>query len=199
VHVTGYYFFSQITSHPLQKDLESFLHLGKPPVCISFGSMINQDAERIDRIVQKALKQTGNRGVILSGWSGVKGSSSKDLLYLESAPHGWLLPHCKMLIHHGGAGTTAAGLRAGIPNIIVPYMADQPFWGKRVHAVGAGPRPILVKDLSVEKLSQAIVDAEKESLRKGAQIVGQQISNEDGTGEAVKWIEKYSNDFHREY
>jgi sterol 3beta-glucosyltransferase len=197
VHVTGYYFFSQITSHPLQKELESFLRLGKPPVCISFGSMINQDAERIDRIVQKALKQTGNRGVILSGWSGVKSSSANDLHYLESAPHDWLLPRCKMLIHHGGAGTTAAGLRAGIPNIVVPYMADQPFWARRVHAIGAGPQSIPVKDLSVENLRRAIVDAEKESLRKRAQVVGQQIRSEDGTGEAVKWIEKYSNNIHK--
>jgi sterol 3beta-glucosyltransferase len=101
-----------------------------------------------------------------------------------------------MVIHHGGAGTTAAGLRAGIPNIVIPFMGDQPFWGDRVHAIGVGPKPILVKDLSVEKLSRAIVETEKASFSKSAEIIGQQIASEDGTGETVKWIETYSNNFH---
>jgi len=166
-------------------------------VCVSFGSMINRNAEKIDNLVRKALEQTGNRGVILSGWSGVRSSALNDLLYLESAPHDWLLPRCKMLIHHGGAGTTAAGLRAGIPNIIVPFMADQPFWGRRVHAVGAGPKPIRVKNLTLKKLTRAIAEAESESLRKRAQAIGQQIQSEDGMSETVKWIEKYSNAFHK--
>jgi UDP:flavonoid glycosyltransferase YjiC (YdhE family) len=102
-----------------------------------------------------------------------------------------------MVIHHGGGGTTGAGLRAGIPNIVVPFMGDQPFWGERVHAIGAGPRPVLIKNLTVEKLSQAIVDADEQLLRGRAQAIGQQILGEDGTGEAVKWIEEYSNNFHK--
>ena len=138
-----------------------------------------------------------NRGIILSGWSGVQGPSSKDLLYLKTGPHDWLLPRCKLVIHHGGAGTTVAGMRAGIPNIVLPFMGDQPFWGERVQAIGAGPKPIRIKDLSVEKLSQAFVEAENESLRKRVQVVGQQISSEEGTNEAVKWIEKYVYNFHR--
>jgi sterol 3beta-glucosyltransferase len=129
----------------------------------------------------------------------VSEASSDDLCYLEAAPHDWLLPRCKLVIHHGGAGTTAAGLRAGVPNIVVPFMADQPFWGERVHAIGAGPKPILVQDLNVENLSQAIVECETETVRKDAQTIGQQISSEDGTYEAVKWIEKYSNSFHRSH
>ena len=197
VHVTGYYFFSHHDSYRPQKELDTFLHLGKPPVCVSFGSMINRNAEKIDSLVRKALEQTGNRGVILSGWSGVRSSALNDFLYLESAPHDWLLPRSKMLIHHGGAGTTAAGLRAGIPNIIVPFMADQPFWGRRVHAVGAGPKPIRVKHLTLKTLTRAIAEAESESLRKRAQAIGQQIRIEDGISEAVKWIEKYSYDSHK--
>jgi sterol 3beta-glucosyltransferase len=104
-----------------------------------------------------------------------------------------------MVIHHGGAGTTGAGLRAGIPNVVIPFMGDQPFWGERVHTIGAGPKPLLVKDLSVEKLAQAIIEAETESVRKRVQSIGQQIQNEDGTGEAMRWIEKYSNNFHKQY
>jgi len=118
------------------------------------------------------------------------------LLYLESTPHDWLLPRCKLVIHHGGAGTTAAGLRAGIPNIVIPFMGDQPFWGERIHAIGAGPKPILIKDLSIEKLSQAIVESEKQSFSERAKLIAQHIATEDGTGETVKWIETYSNNFH---
>lgn len=197
VHVTGYYFFPE--DHPYQppSELLSFLKGEQPPVCITFGSMVNRDKERIDRIVREALTTTANRGIILSGWSGVKNSSSADILYLDSASHTWLLPRCKLVIHHGGAGTTAAGLRAGIPNIVIPFIADQPFWGKRVYAIGAGPKPILVKNLSVENLVCAITKGEGDGIRKRAQIVGQRIRSEDGIGEAVKWIEKYSNNFHR--
>jgi UDP:flavonoid glycosyltransferase YjiC (YdhE family) len=197
VHVTGYYFFPQNDAYQPPKELESFLRSGKRPVCVSFGSMVNRDSERLDGIVRKALEQSGNRGIILSGWSGVKSMNSGDLLYLESASHDWLVPRCKMLIHHGGAGTTAAGLRAGIPNIVVPFMADQPFWGRRVHAIGAGPKPISVKRISAEKLTRAIIEADGKPLRGSAQVIGQQIRNEDGVTMASKWIENFSNSFHK--
>jgi len=197
VHVTGYYFFPPNKPYQPPVELLSFFQEGQPPVCITFGSMVHRDAERIDRIVHEALRRTGNRGVILSGWSQVKRPSSNDLLYLESIPHAWILPRCKMVIHHGGAGTTAAGLRAGIPSIVLPFMADQPFWGRRVYGVGAGPRPIPVKDLSTERLVKAIAETETESLRKSAQAIGQQLQAEDGVAESVAWIEKYSNDFHK--
>jgi sterol 3beta-glucosyltransferase len=199
VHVTGYYSFPDHDAYQPDQELESFLRSGKPPVCVSFGSMVNRDAEKIDDIVRTALMQTDNRGIILSGWSGVKRSSSKELLYLDAVPHDWLLPRCKVVIHHGGAGTTAAGLRAGIPNIVLPFMADQPFWGRRIHAVGAGPKPLRVKGLSVRELVRAIAMAEDESLLVRAQSIGRQIRNEDGTGVAVKLIVEYSNSLHRNY
>jgi sterol 3beta-glucosyltransferase len=151
--------------------------------------MVNRDAKRIVEIVREALKQTNHRGIILSGWGRVNQPSSNDLLYLESTPHDWLLPRCKMVIHHGGAGTTSAGLRAGIPNIVVPFTADQPFWGNRVNAIGAGPKPILVKNLSVERLVQAITEAESKAVRERAQIIGQRIRGEDGVGQAIRLIE----------
>lgn len=198
-HVTGYYFLPHDNSYRPPAKLISFLERGEAPVCISFGSMVNRNKEKIDRMVGEALKQTANRGIILSGWSGVQGPSSEEMLYLEAAPHDWLLPRCKTVIHHGGAGTTAAGLRAGIPNIVVPFLGDQLFWGERVYAIGAGPKPILVNSLSVEKLERAIVETGSESVRERARTIGRQIRTEDGTGEAVKWIKKYSNEFLREY
>lgn len=188
VHVTGYFFLDEEVYQPPDV-LAKFLAVGDPPVCVSFGSMVNRKAERIDQVVREALKETNNRGIILSGWGGMANQSSNDLLYLESAPHEWLLPHCKTVIHHGGAGATSAGLRAGIPSVVVPFTADQPFWGKRVYVVGAGPKPILVKSLSVEKLVRAIVEAESNLIRKCAQVIGQQIRGEDGVGNAIRLIE----------
>lgn len=192
VHVAGYYFFPVESTYQPTAELDSFLKAGKPPVCITFGSMVNRDKERIIHIITNALKQTNNRGVILSGWSGITNQSSDDLLYLEAVPHDWLLPKCKMVIHHGGAGTTSAGLRAGIPNIVLPFTADQPFWGWRVYATGAGPRPILVKNLSTEKLVRAIAEAGNQAICKQAQALGERIRSEDGVSQAVALIEAYT-------
>jgi sterol 3beta-glucosyltransferase len=158
--------------------------------------MVNRAAEKINHSICDSLKKTGNRGIILSGWGGIKSPSSEDLLYLESAPHDWLFPRCHMVIHHGGAGTTAAGLRAGLPNIVIPFTADQPFRGRRVHAIGAGPKPIFIKNLSVENLTRTITEAGSGALRRHAQVIGQQIRNEDGISESVKRIEKYFDNFH---
>lgn len=198
VHVTGYYFFPLENTYQPTAELDSFLKAGQPPVCITFGSMVNRDKERIVHIICEALKQTNNRGVILSGWSGITNQSSDNVLYLEAVPHDWLLPKCKMVIHHGGAGTTSAGLRTGIPNIVVPFTADQPFWGKRVHAIGAGPKPILVKKLTPDRLTHAIAEAEGDVLQERAQAIGQEIRSEDGVGRAINLIEKFSNDFHND-
>jgi sterol 3beta-glucosyltransferase len=129
--------------------------------------MVNRDTERIDRIVNEVLKQTNNRGVVLSGWSNVEYRSSDTVLYLNAIPHDWLLSRCKMIVHHGGAGTIiSAGLRAGIPNVIIPFTADQPFWGRRAYAIGVAPKPILVKNLSVKNLTHAIVEASDNVIRK---------------------------------
>ena len=115
------------------------------------------------------------------------------MLFLESAPHDWLLPRCKAIIHHGGAGTTAAGLRAGIPNIVIPFAGDQMFWGKRVHAIGAGPRPINVKSLTAARLASVLVEAEESALRNRAQATGRAIRNEDGVRDAIRVIESPSS------
>jgi sterol 3beta-glucosyltransferase len=193
VYATGYLFDDSQVSYQPATALQKFLATGEPPICISFGSMVNKEAEKINHIVREALRQSNNRGLILSGWSSVTHESSDDILYLHAVPHRWLLPRCKMVIHHGGAGTTSAGLRAGIPNIVIPFTADQPFWGNRVHAIGAGPNPISVRKLSVQNLTRAILGAADHAVRKRAEEIGQTLSNEDGVSKAVEMIEKYSN------
>ena len=195
VYVTGNFFFDSNNSYQPPAELKDFLDTGESPICISFGSMVNRDAEKIDQIIRDTLLQTGQRGIVLVGWSKVNRFISKDLLYLDAVPHDWLFPRCKMIIHHGGAGTTAAGLRAGLPNIVVPFTADQPFWGNRVYAVGAGPKPILVKKLSVENLLRAIVETDDRVVRKNAQAIGQKIRKENGVGDAITLIESHVSRF----
>jgi sterol 3beta-glucosyltransferase len=196
VYVTGYYFLPPHQPYSPPLELDEFLRSGSLPVCVSFGSMVNRDAKCIDEIVRAALKHTNHRGIILSGWGGMKKRSSRDLLYLESVPHDWLLPKCKMIIHHGGAGTTSAGLRAGIPAIVIPFTADQPFWGKRIHAIGVGPSPILVRKLLVEKLVRAIAGAESNVVLERARSMGRSIQEEDGVANAVAFIESHVAAFH---
>jgi UDP:flavonoid glycosyltransferase YjiC (YdhE family) len=203
IHITGYFFLDAPEAYRPPAELERFLAAGGPPVCVTFGSMINQDAERIDGIVRSALAQTGQRGVVLTGWGGAsrrnprsQGLPDGNLLYLDAAPHDTLFPRCKAVVHHGGAGTTAAGLRAGIPNIVIPHAVDQLFWGKRVAAIGAGPRPIELKQLSVESLCEGFQQAESSELQAAARRIGERIRAEDGIGRAVEIIEGHAAAFH---
>jgi sterol 3beta-glucosyltransferase len=197
VHITGYYFFPYNDSYTPSNELKAFLESGNPPVCVSFGSMVNKNAENVDAIIREALKRTNNRAIILSGWGGAKHESTKDILYIESVPHDWLLPKCKMIIHHGGAGTTSAGLRAGIPQVVVPFTADQPFWGSRVHAIGVAPKPIRVSQLSVEKMVNAMSGVESKVTLEHAQSTSQIVRGEDGIGNAIALIESYADEFNK--
>lgn len=190
IHITGYLFLDEAEEYHPPAVLSEFLDAGDPPVCISFGSMVNRDAERIHQSVREALKLTHQRGIFLSGWGDYHEDRNGDnILYLYSAPHDWLFPRCKTIIHHGGAGTTAAGLRSGKPNIVVPHSADQPFWGKRVAAIGAGPEPIPVKGITAQRLVAALDSADEPALRVRAQDVGRMIQKENGVREAVRIIE----------
>lgn len=190
VDVTGYFFIGAPDAYAPPAELKHFLEAGSPPICVTFGSMIHRDANRIAEIVLESIRRAGQRAIVLTGWEGWKGrTSSDDFLFLDSAPHDWLLPRCKAIIHHGGAGTTAAGLRAGIPNIVIPFGGDQMFWGKRVHAIGAGPRPMRVRELTASRLTFALAEAEADALRDRARLVGQAIRCEDGVGNAIRVVE----------
>ena len=197
IHIPGYLFLDTLTTYQPPASLTEFLSEGEPPVCVTFGSMIHRDAERIYRSVLDALEKTRRRAVILSGWSDIQNLDlPNNVLVMDSIPHDWLFPRCKAVIHHGGAGTTAAGLRSGIPNLVVPFAADQPFWGARVHVIGVGPQPIPVKKLTVEKLVASLAKADGDALRSSAQAVGGKIRAEDGVGYVVKLIEDYADKWH---
>jgi UDP:flavonoid glycosyltransferase YjiC (YdhE family) len=110
IHIPGYFFLDAVGGYQPSAALTDFLVKGESPVCVTFGSMIHRDAARIHRVVIDAISRSGNRGLILSGWGGLQTSSLPENIYVaESVPHDWLFPHCKAVIHHGGAGTTGAG------------------------------------------------------------------------------------------
>jgi len=197
IHQPGYYFLDEPAYTP-PSTLRDFLAAGEPPICVSFGSMVHRDAEKIGRNVLKALVRTRQRCVLLTGWGGwTPEHIPENVLFHESAPHGWLFPRCSVIVHHGGAGTTAAGLRSGRPNMVVPFAGDQLFWGKRVAALGAGPRPLPVKKLDADSLSAALERAISDpSIQQRAAKVGERIRAEDGVGESVRLIEACVSEFH---
>jgi sterol 3beta-glucosyltransferase len=193
VHTTGYWFLDEDEQWQPSAALLDFLNAGAPPVCIGFGSMTGRNPEQTSAIVLEAIKLSGQRVILLSGWAGVGLKDlPKDIFQLKSAPHGWLFPRTAAVVHHGGAGTTAAGLRAGVPSIVVPHFSDQPLWGERVKALGVGPKPILRSKLTAERLAKAIREAvEDEGIKRRAAELGAKIRAEDGVGNAVKLIQRY--------
>jgi sterol 3beta-glucosyltransferase len=196
LHVTGYWFNEPDPAYRPPPELAAFLEAGSPPVYVGFGSIVDQEAKAVTRVVVDALAMVGKRGILLGGWSNLGAEPlPPSILRIESAPHDWLFPRMAVVVHHGGAGTTAAGLRAGVPSVIVPYFADQPFWGRRIAALGAGPAPIARKQLTAERLAAGLRNAtEDPQMRQRAAGVGQAIHREDGIGCAVEVIERLASD-----
>ncbi len=188
--VTGYWFLDRPGAWSPPPALDAFLAAGPPPVAVGFGSMGSGDAGATARLVLDAVGRAGQRVVLISGWGGM---SADDLppwaLLVDAVPHDWLFPRCAAAVHHGGAGTTGAALRAGIPSIIVPFGADQPFWARLVAARGVGTSPGSRKRLTAAKLGRAIaaVVASRETRERSADL-GRRIRDEDGVGCAVGLI-----------
>jgi len=190
VHNTGYWFLEEDDWRP-PDELLSFLQQGPPPVYVGFGSMGNPaTAAETTRLVADALKRSGQRGILATGWSGMTALEThpEDMFVLESAPHSWLFPRVSAVVHHGGAGTTAAGLRAGVPNVVVPHAVDQFAWGRRVHELGVGPKPVPRKKLSAGRLAGAITQALEREMKQAANLLGENIRRENGAETAARSI-----------
>ncbi len=192
IHVTGFWFLEPAETWCPSPALVRFLEMGPPPVYVGFGSMSNRNPEDTANLVLKALEQKGYRGIVFSGWGGLQKADLPDtVLMVDSTPHTWLFPRMAAVVHHGGAGTTAAGLRAGVPSIVVPFHGDQPFWGRRVAELGVGPSPIRRSKLTAKKLAQALEIAENDqAMRRRAADLGAKIRAEDGVANAVALIER---------
>jgi UDP:flavonoid glycosyltransferase YjiC (YdhE family) len=191
LHVTGYWFLDEGVGWAPPPALARFLAEGPPPVYVGFGSMASRDPAAMARLVLTALERSGERGVLLTGWQGLSAEAAPpEVLVIDSAPHDWLFPRMAAVVHHGGAGTTAAGLRAGVPSVLVPFFADQPFWAQRVVELGVGPPFAMREDVTVESLAAAIRTAvTDEGMRARAAALGAHIREERGVEEAVRQIE----------
>ena len=188
--VTGYWFLDEAADWTPPAALMKFLNSGKPPVYIGFGSMGSRNPAATAALVLAALDRSGQRGILLSGWGGLSQANLPDtVLMVESIPHSWLFPRMAAVVHHGGAGTTAAGLRASVPSIVIPFFGDQLFWGQRVAKLGVGTAPIPRKQLTVELLAQAIDRAVTDPvmIRRAANL-GAKIKAEDGIAHVVAVI-----------
>jgi UDP:flavonoid glycosyltransferase YjiC (YdhE family) len=191
--MTGYWFLDRPQGWQPPAALVDFLQAGPPPVVVGFGSITVRDPEETTVLVLSALRAARQRGLLLTGWGGLSQADLPDDVFkLEAVPHDWLFPRAAAVVHHGGAGTTAAALRAGVPSIVVPNFMDQPFWAQRVVALGAGPRPIPRNRLNAARLSAALRAAvEDESFRARAAAVGRRLRAEDGVGRAVEAFERH--------
>lgn len=184
ISISGFYFLSLASSFTPAPDLVAFLEGGPPPVYIGFGSIVVDDPNAMTKLIFEAVKKTGQRALVSKGWGGLGTDTigvPNDVFMLGNVPHDWLFKHVSCVVHHGGAGTTAAGIAMGKPTVVVPFFGDQPFWGAMVAKAGAGPLPVPSKHLTADSLAAAILEALKPTALQRAQELGARIKSENGT------------------
>lgn len=198
-HITGYWFLDTPSDWQPSPELLQFLESGPPPVYVGFGSMAVGKPEEKTWLILKALEMSGQRGVVLTGWGGLtRQTAPPNIFFVDDVPHGWLFPRMSALVHHGGAGTTGEGVRAGVPTIITPLGADQFFWAERMVKVGVGPKAPFFKSLTAESLAQAIrTTVQDQGMHARAAALGEKIRAENGIARAVEIIEHYAAEHKR--
>ncbi|KAJ5421323.1 Glycosyl transferase family 28 [Penicillium cf. griseofulvum] len=193
IDVCGF-FFRDPPSYSPPSELREFLQNGSPPVYIGFGSIVVDDPQKLINTIVLAVVRAGVRAIISKGWSGLVGSPNSNIYYIDDCPHEWLFQHVSAVIHHGGAGTTACGLKNGRPTAVVPFFGDQPFWGHMIARAGAGPKPIPFASLDFEKLTAAIRFCLTPEAREAARKVAFKMQTESAVQiliEHQKINEKY--------
>ncbi len=184
IDVSGFFFLNLASAYQPDPELAAFLDTGPPPVYIGFGSIVVDDPNAMTNTIFEAVKKTGIRALVSKGWGGLGGDAlnvPEGVFMLGNVPHDWLFKHVSAVVHHGGAGTSAAGIALGCPTVVVPFFGDQPWWGAMVHRAGAGPAPIPYKQLTADKLAAALTEALKAETRSKAQELSASIGAEKGT------------------
>ncbi|MFE7444299.1 glycosyltransferase [Streptomyces chartreusis] len=170
----------------LPADVEAFLAAGARPVFVGFGSMAAGHGERLSEIAVEALRSAGLRGIVQAGSAGLA-VDADDVLTIGDLPHALLFPRVAAVVHHAGAGTTAAALRAGAPSVPVPVAADQPFWAARLASIGAGADPIPFASLTAPRLADALVRVvRQQAYARAASVAARHMATEDGVGAVLK-------------
>ncbi|KAL9598451.1 MAG: hypothetical protein Q9219_004487 [cf. Caloplaca sp. 3 TL-2023] len=189
IDIAGFVFLDLASSFKPPDLLTEFLEAGEPPVYIGFGSIVVDDPDKFTAMIFEAVEKAGVRALVSKGWGGLghKGNTPKQIYLLENTPHDWLFPRVSACVHHGGAGTTAIGLKCGKPTMIVPFFGDQPFWGAMVAKAGAGAaEPIPYKHLSADRLAEGIRQCLSPEARTHAESLARAIEVEgDGAKNAV--------------
>ncbi|MGP4020796.1 glycosyltransferase [Saccharopolyspora sp. 5N708] len=184
--VVGYWWPPAREDWSPPQELVDFLAAGPPPVFIGFGSMAGGHGQRLSELVAAAVRQAGVRAVVQRGWAGLS-VASDDVLTVDDVPHEWLFPQLSAVVHHAGAGTTGAALRAGVPAVAVPMFADQPLWASRIFALGAGPAPVPMQRLTPQRLGDAIRQALAwPRYRANAARLAERIRADDGAAPVVE-------------
>lgn len=189
-HMTGGWFLDEADGWAPSAPLLAFLEAGPAPLYVGFGSMGAARAEERAKVVLQALELAGERAVLATGWGGLKATAAPPHVFVvDNVPHDWLFPRVKAVVHHGGAGTTMAGLRWGKPTVICPFLGDQPFWGHVVHRAGLGSAPVPQAKLTPERLVSAIRDALRPNVVERSVAVGARIRSEQGAHRAAETLE----------
>jgi len=194
--VTGFWTLADRSDWQPSDAFKAFLAAGEAPVYVGFGSM-PFGAERNTQILKEAVAMWGGRVVVARGWGGINPADLPPSIFpIEKAPHDKLFKYVKAVVHHGGAGTTAAGLYCGKPTFIVPQTVDQPYWGRRVHELGAGPKPVRLRKLTAEILADSLADlASNAGYRLRAESLSNKLSADEGTERAIRVIERVMTNF----
>ena len=193
-HMTGFFFLDDKDVEPAP-ELVEFLTAGEPPVVISFGSMLHKDKSAMDQILLEAIRLSGYRAIIQQGWSGLAACDlPPDVYSADYISHSWLFPRAACVVHHGGAGTLAAAIRAGVPSVIVPHKYDQPLWARDAHSLGYTVPPIPLSNVSADRLAVGIaMTLATPRFHEAAVKWSEQIKAECGTRKAVRLIEQLVN------
>jgi len=184
ISISGFFFLPLGKTFTPASELAAFLDAGPPPVYIGFGSIVLDDPNAMTKLIFDAVKKSGQRALVSKGWGGFGADEigiPEDVFMLGNVPHDWLFQKVSCVVHHGGAGTTAAGIACGKPTIVVPFFGDQPFWGAMVAKAGAGPDPIHHKQLTADNLAAAITMALQPTTVARAADMAKSISHETGT------------------
>jgi UDP:flavonoid glycosyltransferase YjiC (YdhE family) len=191
--VVGYWFHDD-PSWAVPPALQAFLDAGPRPVYIGFGSMVGARSREFTDTLLDGLRQSGQRAVLVTGWGGLSPPEDIDrerVFVLDHAPHDRLLPLMSAAVHHGGAGTSAAVARAGIPSVVIPFFGDQPFWARRLHRLGVAPLPLDRRRFTGDDLAQALGTTQQPTMKRAAAALGQAIRAEDSVARSIDQLRRW--------